>query len=448
MRLNDSRTDVTWLFPRPGDITCNFLTNLYLVYLFSINLLYIDGDYSTQVYGGKKTILLLVVSSLYAVSATVLYCKEHKHFFRLSLLDIALITYAAVCTVSSCISIYFPKTLIGWHSWNGLLSIIVLCLVFICIEHCYTLSESLPLVVLCAVAVEDFIIILQLLGFDPFNLYGNSNYYGDYEFYYGARRQAGTFGNLDPTCCWLGIMLSVAIAYALYTKRYRKTTALLTALTFCIMTIVHMKLGIVGCVVAIICVLPLLMHFSGKAKWVYYLVLVGCVGVALVFIFIYGDRFALVADINRMLHGDIRVTDIHGRAKIWRDVILASRSSLVLGKGADTIGFQSLGRFVREYPELGATYVTYSWDSHNIFLNILHDFGILGLSIFMFILLYGGILCVRGYSRGTQGITYFTGALAWCIAELFCVSNVPVNAYFVTFAAIAFSYKEELYETF
>jgi len=71
-----------------------------------------------------------------------------------------------------------------------------------------------------------------------------------------------------------------------------------------------------------------------------------------------------------------------GRLDIWLVALNIIRSHPILGTGLDTFG-RSFDRYVADTPALETTYVVQGWGSHNMFLNIQAELGIIGLALFV-----------------------------------------------------------------
>lgn len=430
------------LDPRKNSVL-EIINAAYFISLFSIILFYMDGMYYNLTFGAYKYFIAMGISIAYIVLSVIAYVHENKSLWRLSLVDYLLLGYLLICLISSVKSIHFPKTLVGWFSWNGVMTIAVFCCVFICIEHTFKYSDSLLDWMLVAVVVQDVIILLQVLGHNPFGLYGESDFYATGLRTNLAECFAGTFGNTNPLSCWLCMMCVVFTVHALQERKHRIAFVFGALLTFIAMCLIGVVLGPIGALVAILFIYPFARSYSFKKLVAYYICICLLFALLLIVLFFVSSRVPRLSEVHRMLSGDIKITDLHGRIKIWRDTLLSLKGNLLLGLGADSVGFETIGHFSRYDVQDNMWYIASAWDAHNIYLNILHNSGILGLSVFLFALLYGFLSCFFVQKNERRHNPFFAAAVSWCIAEFLCISLVAVDIYFVVFSAIAMSFCDE-----
>ena len=62
------------------NVTCETITDMYLLWLFTFQLFYMDGNYFERYFGVKKINLMLVSSVVYIVLFLVIALKTHRKF--------------------------------------------------------------------------------------------------------------------------------------------------------------------------------------------------------------------------------------------------------------------------------------------------------------------------------------------------------------------------------
>lgn len=428
------------------NVTCETITDMYLLWLFTFQLFYMDGNYFERYFGVKKINLMLVSSVVYIVLFLVIALKTHRKFElspNLGVTIAMLSVYTILTVLSSMQSPYYKDTIFGVFSSGGFVNTIVFLFVFIAVAQSARLTVKKLQVLGIVLMLECFIVFLQIAGFNPFYLYGSSNYYGEGLVTNIGMSCAGTLGNINVISnllCVTVLFLSVNIAVARTTLLHKAPVISSSVIQLVALIVLSCALGVVGFgagLFALVCYIALTSK-SAKLKWGLGLSLVTFSVGLLVLIYFWDPGRSFMHELHKMMHGNIDYRFGTGRLKIWKDYLSRAKGNIFLGFGADISGYYNLGFFQRYDEALGVLFKARAIDAHNVYINVLFSSGAVALTSYVGAIVY----CARNaFQQRDAGAV--AAIVAWATSSFFCVTTPMTQIYFTILLAFSFCSKED-----
>ena len=404
-------------------LTPQRVTSVFLAAMATVFLLFVGEGGYTSITHFKYT-LFLILCGLYFIAvffACLVYRRTKGHFPRVCLTAVhgLLLLFLAFTAVSAVVSPYFPHTLIGFHRYEGLLTVV--CYVGIAVSVSFFAEFRPWLIRVFAVSVTIFCLIcfLQLLGRNPLGLYPEGlNYYDAgtayrYEF-------LGTVGNADLTAAVLAVA-ALALAAAIVRGTGRKRFLLLIPFLSVILVTVFSKVAAAYAAVfgGLLMLIPLALVRDGRRRLLVFL-LICCLILAvlfLVFLFDFGN--GTLHELHALLHGEWDDAFGTGRLFIWRNVLALVSERPLFGGGCDTLGQRMTAEFQRYDAETGVMYRASIDTAHNEYLNILVNEGALALAAYLGALFLSFIAFLRENSKNAVTAVCGAAMLGYSIQAFF-----------------------------
>ncbi len=413
----------------------DYVTAVFLAYMFSLFLLFMDGEYYSS-FGVLKCQFAIIIPIIYAVVFVIISIKFKikPKFDVLTLLPLVCFTlYCCINCISALVSPYFPDTVIGRFNYNGMTITIVFTVMMYCISFSKFNLEKVLSIGAVGLFIEDIIIVLHLLGFNTLNLYGYSNYYGYNIITFTSETCIGTLGNIDCVANLLCMLCVLYVSYGLWRNGIKRWLFISTGvLQGAIIVAIGPMLGIVG----ILCGFSVLVFFciwnKIKHKKTFLVSLVLLFVLTLLIVYFVEFDSGILSELHGVLHGNFSNRFGTGRLKIWRDYLLKCRYNLLLGHGPNTSGFYELGRFTRFDPRYGLRLSAKASDAHNVYLNILFDSGVIAVSAYIMTIAGSAINCIFKHKWHL-----LAAIVAWATSSFFCVTDITVQIYFIIILGIA-----------
>lgn len=420
------------LYQHYSDRVGALITDLYLFVVIVASMYSMTGDYysPTQDFAPLVFPVVLCVTVTYVVSITA-YTIKTKSFkiSSLKLTECVLLCYAVWVLFTAVIHGHDFWKLLGWYTNDGALTVLLLVAVVVYVGHYVVLTDIHFIVAAIIFLSQACVVVLQLLGFNPFGLYGTSDFYGTGIHTNMLGAYAGTLGNiglLGNICAGIAIPL---LAVALKMKSRVRFLLLGVAILWVGLAV---RLGaqapILGISGAVIFLIPFLFLKKNKSILIYFGILVSLVIMGMVLLYLVDLPITTLHEVHDMLHGYLGDYYATGRGKIWREAISVTKDGLFFGHGPDMMGDEGIGYFTRLDKETGILYSQITVDPHSKWLDILYGSGIPALLLF---LIYCGMTIVEAirnrenkYCIGLVG-----GVVVWLISWSFSVSYGHTDFY-------------------
>ena len=391
-----------------------------------------------------------VVTAAYALTVLTIKLIKRRRLCTPSPALWAVLAFLAVAVLSAVLSPYPLKTVMGIGRDEGVPTLALYVLVFLCARNIsckrsYVLPLALSSTVFSAVA------ILQFTDKNPLHLYPAQYYYYAAQDIYTARF-LGTLGNEGTACAFMCIAVPFMFAHFVTARSKRSALVLLPmTVTFFVLLYTGVLGGMLGCcgALAVACVMlftssrrlsriltalsaltlaaaakylivphyqypdlsfeiraniifvfmlifalvlwvfALLAHLCpfrvnvSRTRGVLFLACAAALILALLFVLSSTAQEGFVYEVREILSGNISKEFGSNRVRIWtRSLELFSEQPL-LGSGPNTV-LQRMDITFERYSPLKGDYVYTSVDnSHNEYLNLLVNLGLLGLVPFI-----------------------------------------------------------------
>lgn len=340
------------------------------------------------------------------------------------------LAYLVLTWASALASPYLPDTILGVSRYEGALTITIYCLCFLLVSAFGRVTKRTLVLFCLAVSAFCCLCLLQLAGWNPFQLYPAGYGYADaYKAYPGA--YLGTIGNVDLAAAFLCVVIPV-LWVGLVRLRGRPRFLLLIPLALSVTVLLRMSVlaGLVGVLGGGALMVPVVLPLSKKRRCaVLALLLLGlaaCAGL------LYWRDFGsgLLHELHEVLHGNLEEGFGSGRIHIWKSVLERVPSQLWLGAGPDTMLRAQLEPFTRYDSALGQTIVSQIDTAHNEYLNILFHQGVLALAAYVSALLCAAGHWVRHSPADPVCAMLGGGVLCCCVQAFFGISMCITAPFF------------------
>ena len=237
------------------------ISALYVYALLTVFYLYLPfGGYARMMEGKFNLFLLLTVP--YVLSMFVL--AGRSLLTRPTAMELCAAGYLAVTVLSALLSPYGSAVLLGGSRKDGLLTVVLYVLTFLFLCRFYRAGERLlPIIALCA-TLCDLLVLIQLMGRNPFWLYPAGLNYFDGDIAY-AGFYAGVSGNIDFTAFLLALAAAVLTAAAI--RKQSLPLLLPVVLTLTVLLKLGVAAALVGYGAATLFSLPFLFPRHRRAAW-------------------------------------------------------------------------------------------------------------------------------------------------------------------------------------
>lgn len=391
--------------------------------------------YSNPVTFGRALVPMTLMFSLVYIAIMFVYTiyTRFRQFSGIRVYEVLIILYLIWSTVVTFTGEYPPEDftdLVGVYTSSGLLSKYCEGLAVLLIGRYCVFTEKHVQATACLLLVQAVVVIAQLFGLDPFNYFGDSNFYGEGIVTNMARSFAGTLGNIGLLSNITGMFAMIFLVVGIRCKTRYKYLYLCTGSLWVVLNVIlGSEAPMVGTLGCIILLLPFMFEFNKKSMIIYYGLLSVVAIVGIVVVYFVDLPVTTLHQIHSTMHG---VTDDHfgtGRFKIWSDTLEAMHGEYILGHGPDSAGYAGIGYFSRFDSSSGVRYVQQSVDPHSRYLKLLYEGGVPLLLLwvsFVTVILYNGVK----YRKQTRySLPFVAGCLTWSISYLFSVSYLHTDFY-------------------
>lgn len=339
------------------------------------------------------------------------------------------VAYLGFTWLSAAHSPWWPATVLGVSRFEGALSITIYCLNFLLVSAYGRLDRRLLAVLGGSVTLFCLLCLVQMAGFNPFDLYPAGYGYTDAgKAYSGA--YLGTIGNVDLVAAFLALV-SPILLYALVRLSGHLRWILLVPLTLAVVVLVRMSAmaGVVGAGTGCLLALPVAGARGFRSRRNLALLVGSLILCGLVAVFLVDFGGELPHQFHMLLRGQFDPSFGSGRLYIWTQVLRRVSEHLLLGAGPDTMLCAQLTPFTRYDLELGHTITAQIDTAHNEYLNILYHQGIYALAAYLGVLAVLAASWLNVSPQDTGAAILGAGVLGYCIQAFFGIS-CPLTAPF------------------
>lgn len=413
----------------PQNVTSAFLAVMLTVFLLAVG----PGGYTAITH--FKFVLMLILCGLYLLAMLVSFLWVQKRGVallrpKLTPVHYLLLLFWGFNVISAVISSYFPATLIGFHRYEGLLTVSCYLLIFFGASLYGKANQRIFDIFAVSMLLFCFICFLQFLGWNPLWLYPKGlNYYdGNVAYRYEF---LGTVGNVGLVAAVLSV---AALVFAVASVRLRGKRRILSVLSFLSVLVVTIFSRVAAAYVAVfgglVFLLPLAMlRERHKKRIVLLLVFILLIaGLLLLYFADIGD--GTLYEFHCLLHGDWSDQYGTGRLYIWRNVLPLVAEQPWFGGGPDTLGERMTAEFRRYDAETGVLYRAAIDTAHNEYLNILVNEGALALGAYLAALLCSFVAFLRKNPQSTAVALCGAGVLGYSVQAFFGLRMCMTSPFF------------------
>lgn len=437
-----------------------------------------------------KYIFLACATAAFALVRIVFLCINRRARVPSTLATWAVIGFFAACCLSAVLSEYPLRVLMGTGRDEGLPTLLLYVLVFLCASGIrFKRSYILPLAL--SSAVFSAIGIVQILDKNPLSLYPAQFYYYAAQDIYTARFLS-TIGNEGIACAFMCVAVPFMFAYFVTAKSKRSALVLpVMSVMFFLLLYTGVLGGMIGCCAALAlacvflftssrrlsriligcaCLLPavgakylIIPHYSypeltfsfrtdiifagilaagavlaamgalaklcpfkvnrSRVRGVLMLFAVTLVILAMLFVLCSDAQSGFIYELKEMLQGNISEDFGSNRIRIWSRSLELFAQQPIFGSGPNTV-FSRMNIVFERFSPLKGDYVRTSVDnSHNEYLNLLVNVGLMGL--LPFVLAQAGVIFKK---KKPSPCTY--AVIGYMIQSMFLFSICITAPYF------------------
>lgn len=413
----------------PQNITSAFLMAMLTVFLLAVG----PGGYTDITH--FKFVLLLILCGLYllGMAASFLWVRKREGILavpQFSAVHWLLLAFWLFQAISAWISPYFPETLIGFHRYEGLLTVSCYLLIFFGVSLYGRAERRILNVFAVAMLLFSLICFLQFLGRNPLWLYPRGlNYYdGNVAYRYEF---LGTVGNVGLVAAVLSV---AALVFAVAVVRQKGRLRLLYLLSFLAVVAVTFFSRVAAAYVAVfgglLLLFPLAMLRGRRKRLLVFLVILLLLIGGIWFLYAVDMGSGTLHELHCLLHGDWNDRYGTGRLYIWRNVLPLVAERPWFGGGPDTLGERMTAEFQRYDDAKGVMYRATIDTAHNEYLNILVNEGALAFMAYMVALLWSFVAFVKQSGKNTAVALCGAGVLGYSIQAFFGLRMCMTSPFF------------------
>lgn len=458
----------------------NKITNIYLIYILIFYILLIDKNGYSNILAFKWNIYV-IVSVIYILLVLIITMFKilnksvNINEFKFNKVYIFVLVYLFIMIISTLLSPYKGyNLLIGSPRMQGLLVNIIYIISFIMISLTYKFNKNILYVVLLPSIVMCVIIIVQKLTF-------NSVMCGtDYCY--------STIGNVDTVGLLYTMYVTLSLALFIFTKIINKiylSVSIISSLIVMMIinvTSMYVSLFIIMllilpyvvlnskyffkylCIVLIILIVVLTYHIDKYLLILPLMIIIMCLMIILVSkdysiinkhnikasyisliifsillllgVYLIDIKEGFIHELHSIMHGNL--DDSYGTYRMFlikRTINMINIKYILLGSGVDTYYIPFMNKYFNELVTLG--YVNINDSACNIYLTMIINIGIIGLSSFMLLIISIFKLIKRNIN--TISICLLITILSYLIQGLFNIEVVIVTPIFYIILALYIS---------
>lgn len=416
-----------------------FLSNLYAVLLpvllslsFSRSGYYVVSPVKFAVFYWSSGIYLglLALLGVIALLRSLLQKKRPGRLPRLTVMQIAALSYLAFSVLSAALSPYGTEVWTGFGRWGGAAQIIVCCVCFVCVSFFAKPNRLMIYAFGGAILFYGVICVWQVCGGNPFGLYPDGARYGSSP---DASKFLGTTASITIGSAFLCMAIPVLLLCALRMKqRLRFVLLLPAALALFVLFKMKVQAGILGLAVGMLASVFVAFPMRRRLRLRLLLCLAGLALAAALAVFFFDIGSGSLHELHEMLHGRFEDSYATSRVYIWRNVLQRLPEKMPFGSGPDTLRFSDIPPFTRFDPVAHQQRVVLIADAHNEPLNILYNQGVFSLLSYLVMLGAGFAGWIRNGRAKPAAAALGAAAASYTVQSMFGVSAIVTTPCFLT----------------
>ncbi len=372
-----------------------------------------------------KYTVFVVISGLYLLSLLLIWLtalirrkrtmdSPISRFSGIGPVQGLLILFLLFCLISALLSPYGLHTLIGYHRYEGILTIVLYVLTFYFVSLYGRPKKWLLLLFALSMTVFCLICFGQFLGYNPFGLYPEGLTYYDANSAY-RYQYLGTVGNVGLVAALLAV--AAPVFFLSFLRLKGKSRYLLLFPFGCVLAVTFLSqvaaayLAVFGGLLLLIPIAALKTKRKKYLAWILILILLFA-GIALVFCCDFGS--GTLHELHLLLHGQWEDDFGTGRFFLWRNVLTLIPERPLFGGGPDTLGQRMTVDFQRYDSESHVLYRAAIDTAHNEYLNILVNEGALALIAYVVALVVFLVFFIR--KNHDHDVLAICGSAVFCYA--------------------------------
>lgn len=421
-----------------ASVFCGKATSLYIGVMASVFLLF-TGPEGYILLEWKKCLFFFISTGTWLFILTVgIVHSRGKALVRpgYKTQELLLLWFMTACTLSTLLSPWAMVLPAPGGQYNTLLTYCLYALVILGAARFGRAKQYLLYIFLAAYSICCLIALIQLLGYNPLNLFPNHlNYYDP--FVQETEPFLGTTGNIDLFSALHCLALPMSVVWLVMgNKRSRGLGLIPLALGLLCVFRVRVASGILALVIwagLFLAILPALLYqrygyFSqtgGRNR-----LLLGVIPVLVLFagglivLKTYPFSGGTLSELHQILNGQISDTFGTSRIAIWKNTLQVISEHPLLGVGPGVLGNVLTVHFSRYSEVLGYLLEAGVDDAHNEYLHHLACFGVLGFFPLFLLQIHTAILFFRDKAyRHNECLVLGAGCFCYMAQAFFNIST-------------------------
>ncbi len=340
-----------------------------------------------------------------------------------------LLGYLALTALSAAFSDYPAEAWLGGSRTEGFLTLFLYVFCFYGVAK-FAKPQKWMIYLLGGALVPFSVLgLLQLQGFNPFDLYPEGMNYFDAGIKY-AGKYLSTLGNVDLGAAFLCLAIPALLVYIVRAKEKLRFLLLLPlGLTLWFFLKMWVLAGLVGVFCGLILALPFLFAFKKRPLLIYYIALAAAVlgGFAVLY---FVDLGGMLGELHQILHGAVSDSFGTGRIYIWRSVLERVPEHLWFGAGPDTLLKAEIAPFSREDKAAGLMIYGLIDSAHCEYLNVLYHQGVFALLTYLGALAMAVVKGAKAALSRPEAAVLGGAVLCYCVQAFFGISQLITAPFF------------------
>lgn len=385
---------------------------------------------------------LLAALGIFSLVRSLLQKKRPGRLPRLTVLQIAALSYLAFSVLSAVLSPYGTEVWTGFGRWGGAAQIIVSCLCLVCVSFFARPNRWMAYAFGGAILLYGVICVWQVCGGNPLGLYPDGARFGTSA---QAAKFLGTTGSITLGAAFLCMAIPVLFVCALRMKqRLRFVLLLPAALALFVLYKMNVQAGILGLAGGMLASVFVAFPMRRRLRRHLLLFAAGLALAAVLTVFLFDIGSGSLHELHEMMHGRFEDSFGTSRVYIWRNVLQRLPEKLPFGAGPDTLRFSDIPPFTRYDPVMQEELVTIIADAHCEPLNILYNQGVFSLLSYLVMLGAGFAGWVRNGRAKPAVAALGAAAACYAVQSLFGISdNVTTPCFLILLGLLDAACRED-----
>lgn len=409
------------------------ITDIYLTLITTVFLLYTGSQGYLQITGDKAKLFWILTGAYIAACAVCRVTELKSNRIELSSftpVQWCIIAYAVLTFIAWLLSDYRKESFLGISRYEGLLTILMYCLLALCVSHFAKPGKWMLGVFLAGLTVFCAIAYIQFTGANPFGLYpGSVNYYDANKAYMGA--YISTIGNVDLASAFLSPVTAALLVAVYRFKGWPKWASLAGAvISASVLIKIYVKSGFLGLGAGLLLAIPFVLR-ADKNKQKKLIILIAILIIAgIAAVYFVNFRTGMFHELHEILHGNLDPDFGTGRIAIWTRVLKKIQDRWAFGYGPDTMLAARIDPWAWEWVNDDTVIHTFIDTAHNEYLNVWYHQGIFAMIAFIGMIAAALIRLAKTERRDDTSVVLGAFVLTYAIQAFFNMSMNLTAVYF------------------